>query len=315
MISRRLIRIKVFKVLFGRVNSVADSFLAAEKELLMSCDKTLELYYFFLSLPVMIKQVAEQKIEAGLNKFQPTEEESHPNYKFVDNRLISLLDDDADLKGFCAVRGLSWAENIPFVKKLFRDISEKDYYQEYMNSGISSFKEDVKLVCRIFEEELEDSEDLDYILEDMSLYWTDDLAFVLNIIVKKLYSLREEEKISHPNVFLKDDDRDYAIRLLNVSMMKYGDYREIISQYVHNWETERLASTDVCLIIMGIAEAVYFPNIPLKVTINEYVELSKYYSTPNSRVFVNGILDKILTAMVENGTIQKSGRGLVGSSE
>jgi N utilization substance protein B len=294
---------------------VADSFLAAEKELLMSCDKTLELYYLILSLPVMIKQVAEQKIEAGLNKFQPTEEESHPNYKFVDNRLIALLDEDADIKGFCAVRGLTWAENIPFVKKLFREISEKDYYQEYMSSGVSSFKEDVKLVCRIFEEELEDSEDLESILEDMNLYWTDDLAFVLNMILKKLYSLRERDRIAHPGVFLKDEDRDYAVRLLNVSMMRYGEYRDLIAKYVHNWETERLASTDVTLIVMGVAEAVYFPNIPLKVTINEYVELSKYYSTPNSRVFVNGILDKILSALVENGTIQKSGRGLVGSAE
>jgi N utilization substance protein B len=97
--------------------------------------------------------------------------------------------------------------------------------------------------------------------------------------------------------------------------MRYGEYRDLIAKYVHNWETERLASTDVTLIVMGVAEAVYFPNIPLKVTINEYVELSKYYSTPNSRVFVNGILDKILSALVENGTIQKSGRGLVGSAE
>ena len=315
MISRRLIRIKVFKVLFSRVNSGSDSFTGAEKELMISCDKTLELYYFLLSLPSALKKVAEQKIDAGLKKFHPTPQEANPNMRFVNNRLIASLEEDTDISGFCSKRGLRWSEYESFVKKLYSTIITTDYFHNYMNSDDDSFDSDVKLIAAIFEEELEDSEELYTILEDANLYWTDDLAFVINIITKRLYSLGENEHPPHPEVFLKADDKDYAVRLLNVSMIRYSEYTNLMSGYVLNWETDRLAATDIALIVMGIAEAVSFPNIPLKVTINEYVELSKYYSTPNSKVFVNGILDKILLSLKESGKIEKSGRGLVGSSE
>lgn len=315
MISRRLIRIKVFKVLFSRISSGSSSFLAIEKELLLSCDKTLELYYFILSLPLALKYVAEQKIEAGLKKHQPTLEEINPNMKFVENKLILLLENDEELRGFCSKRGLNWFDYLPFVKKLYKTVSETSYFETYMSSQSSSLDEDIKLVCAILENELDECDELESILEDSNLYWIDDLAFVINIITKKLYSVRKDEVLSHPTVFLKDEDKDYALRLLNVSMIRYDEYIELMSKYVINWETDRLAAIDILLIVMGIAEAVSFPNIPIKVTINEFVELSKFYSTPNSKVFVNGMLDKILLALQEEGIIEKSGRGLVGSVE
>lgn len=315
MISRRLIRIKVFKVLFSRISSGSSSFLAIEKELLLSCDKTLELYYFILSLPLALKYVAEQKIEAGLKKHQPTSEDINPNMKFVENKLILLLENDEELRGFCSKRGLNWFDYLPFVKKLYKTVSETSYFETYMSSQSSSLDEDIKLVCAILENELDECDELESILEDSNLYWIDDLAFVINIITKKLYSVRKDEVLSHPTVFLKDEDKDYALRLLNVSMIRYDEYIELMSKYVINWETDRLAAIDILLIVMGIAEAVSFPNIPIKVTINEFVELSKFYSTPNSKVFVNGMLDKILLALQEEGIIEKSGRGLVGSVE
>lgn len=315
MISRRLIRIKVFKVLFSRISSGSSSFLAIEKELLLSCDKTLELYYFILSLPLALKYVAEQKIEAGLKKHQPTLEEINPNMKFVENKLILLLENDEELRGFCSKRGLNWFDYLPFIKKLYKTVSETSYFETYMSSQSSSLDEDIKLICAILENELDECDELESILEDSNLYWIDDLAFVINIITKKLYSVRNDEVLSHPTVFLKDEDKDYALRLLNVSMIRYDEYIELMSKYVINWETDRLAAIDILLIVMGIAEAVSFPNIPIKVTINEFVELSKFYSTPNSKVFVNGMLDKILLALQEEGIIEKSGRGLVGSVE
>ncbi|MDD4656900.1 MAG: transcription antitermination protein NusB [Bacteroidales bacterium] len=315
MISRRLIRIKVFKVLFSHISSGSDSFLAAEKELLLSCSKTLELYYFILSLPLALKKVAQQKIEVGLKKHQPTPEDLNPNRKFVDNRLILLLDEDIEFKTFCSKRGLNWLDHISFVKKIYKTLSETSYFEAYMSSGNSSLEEDIKLICTFFEEELEYCEELESILEDSNLYWIDDLAFVINTITKKLYSIKKEEVFSHPSIFLKEEDKDYAIRLLNVSMIRYNEYSKLIAEYAINWKAERLASVDLLLIVMGIAEAVSFPNIPMKVTINEYVELSKFYSTPNSKVFVNGMLDKVLMALKEEGKIEKSGRGLVGSVE
>ncbi len=316
MISRRLIRIKVFKVFFSSIKSESNSFIAAEKELLRSCDKTLELYYFLMSLPYALKKVANERIEVGLKKYHPTEEEANPNYRFVNNRVISILEYDPDIIPFCQKRGLNWQEHSSFVKKLYTQLQSRDYFLNYMNSLEDSFENDLKFIISFFENELEDSSELETIIEDANLFWTDDLAFVLNVIISKIALLKESsKKVYHPEVFLKDEDRDFALRLLNVSMMRYNEYLDLISQYILNWEVDRLASTDVILIIMGIVEAVAFPNIPIKVTINEYVEISKYYSTQNSKTFVNGILDKVLATLLESGGIEKTGRGLVELSE
>lgn len=315
MISRRLIRIKVFKVLFSRINSGSDSFSGAEKELLFSCDKTLDLYYFVLSLPIALKKIAETKIEAGFKKFQPTPEETDPNRRFIDNQFIAKLESNEALIKFCESNGLYWQEHEAFVKKLLTTLTKRDYYQEYMASSTVGFEEDLKLIITFFEEELEENEDLYTILEDSNLYWIDDLAYVINIILKKLSVQKINSRIVHPQVFIKDEDKEYALRLLTQAMINYDEYIELMSKYVLNWDPGRLAATDTSLIVLGITEAISFPNIPLKVTINEYVELAKYYSTPNSKVFVNGILDKILFGLQRDGKIEKSGRGLVGSIE
>lgn len=315
MISRRLIRIKVFKVLFSRISSGSDSLTGAEKELLMSCSKTQELYYLLLALPGALKTLAEKKIDSGLKKYHPSPEEVNPNRKFLDNRVISLLEEDAKIWDFCSKRGLGWADHGSIAKKIFSSLLNKEYFKSYMESAEDSFEHDVKLITAIFEEELEECDELNSFVEDANLYWSDDLAYVINIILKKLSQLNPDANLEHPQVFMKDDDRDYALRLLNVALIRYSEYTDLISKYVLNWETDRLASTDIALIVMGIAEAVTFHDIPLKVTINEYVELSKYYSTPNSKVFVNGMLDKILIALKEEGKIEKRGRGLVGSVE
>lgn len=315
MISRRLIRIKVFKVLFSRISSGSDSLLAAEKELLHSCEKSVELYHFLLYLPIALKRVAEARIEAGLKKFHPKPEEKNPNRRFVENRVISALENDNILTKYCSSRSLNWSGNEALLKQLYNSLISKDYYKEYMSAPKADYSDDLRLVVTLFQEELEDNEDMWSMLEDESLWWTDDLAYTINVIIKNLHSLKEGGVIAHPDVFMKEDDREFALRLLSKSLLNYDEYVELMSSYIINWEPERLAATDTSLIVMGIAEAVSFSNIPLKVTINEYVELAKYYSTPNSRVFVNGILDKLLLDMQREGKIEKTGRGLVGSIE
>ena len=175
------------------------------------------------------------------------------------------------------------------------------------------FDSDMRLITTFFEEELEESEELCTILEDTSLYWIDDLVYVINVITKRLFMATHSSIPQHPVVFLKEDDKDYAIKLLDSAMANYSEYFDLLSKYLENWDRDRLATTDIILIIMGLAEAISFPNIPIKVSINEYVELSKYYSTPNSRIFVNGMLDRMLISLQEEGRIEKSGRGLVGS--
>ena len=186
MLNRRLIRVKVFKELFGRVVQGNDSLMQAEKELILSCNKTVDLYCLLLGLPSAIKKVAQARIDAGLKKFQPTAAEANPNMKFVENKFIEILENDSSFNHTCQTKGLGWAEYDTFIKKLFASIVSKDYYTAYMENPERSLKEDMDLVKRIYEEELEDNELLEDILEEMSLYWMDDLSYVINVILKNI---------------------------------------------------------------------------------------------------------------------------------
>lgn len=310
MLNRRLIRIKVFKVLYAAEASGATSQANAEKELLLSCAKTLDLYYFLLNLCPALKKLAAQKIETGKSKFNPTESELTASTKFVDNRFTAILEENGDFVKTCAKKGLGWEEYDVFVKKLFASITASDYYQEYMADPEDSLKKDCRLISRIFEEELEDNEMLWDILEETSVYWADDLGFVLNVIIRDLEAASTAAALPQHEVFLKDDDRSFATELLAAVMTNYDKYLKVVQENVPNWDPDRIVRTDALLVVMGIAEAVKFPSIPVKVTINEYVDISKFYSTPNSHTFVNGLLDVILKRMQETGEVVKQGRGL-----
>lgn len=310
MLNRRLIRIKAFKALFAFENSGAEHPENAVKELLKSCDKSRELYYFLLNITGPLTEVARERIEVGLHKFHPSEEEANPNYKFVNNRFVALVADDPEFGRFCQKKGLVWNEYDVLLKKVFSSIQTSDYYQEYMNSGADSFEEDCKLWKRIFEEEFEDNEMLENLLEDLSVNWVDELAFVLNAVIDGISETIRTEQLTKVDTFQKEDDRAFATRLLEESIDGYDEYFNLISSNLANWDSDRLVSTDIALIVMGIAEAVTFTTIPVKVTINEYVEISKFYSTPGSRSFVNGMLDKLIRMKVESGEITKVGRGL-----
>lgn len=310
MLNRRLIRIKAFKTLFSYENSGAGHPDAAVKELLLSCEKSRDLYFFLLNIAGPVVEVARERIDVGLHKFHPTEEEANPNYKFVNNRFAALILDDPEVGRICQKKHLVWGEYDVFIKKLFASIQASDYYREYMASGEDSFEEDCRLWQRIYEEEFEDNEMLEPMLEDLSVYWIDDVAYVLNVIIRNIDETIRTRRIAKPEVFQKEDDREFAVKLLEESIAGYDEYVELISSNLSNWEPDRLVSTDIALIVMGLAEAVTFPSIPVKVTINEYVEISKFYSTPNSRSFVNGMLDRLVRAKMESGEITKVGRGL-----
>ncbi len=314
MLNRRLIRVKVFKMLFSKISTGVDSVQIVEKELISSCEKAVDLYCLMLSLPVFLKKVAEDKIENGLKKFHPTAEEANPNRRFIQNKFIEVIEDDSKFMNYCSSKGISWSENELFVKKLLAKISSEEYYKEYMNSAERSIEKDFELFKTIFIEEFEDNEDLEEILEDKSLFWIDDLAYVINVILKNMSVIERKNKISIPNAFMKDEDREYALKLLTLSLVNYEEYAALVSKNVPNWDLERLVATDLALIVMGITEAVSFDSIPLKVTINEYVDISKFFSTTNSKMFVNGLLDKILQKMKSEGKILKSGRGLIEES-
>ena len=316
MINRRLIRIKVFKVLYSMVASGSDSLVEAEKALKYSCDKTLHLYYFILNAAVALGNAAEARIQTGLKKFNPTPEERNPNRKFADNHVSAWLRQNERFTKYCEDHGLVWTEDLALViRKILAALSEKEYFREYMASQTRSMAEDCALFVRIFSdpELFEDNEELESFLEDMSLFWIDDLGYVLGVIVRNLEILGKRGIMPFPDVFLKDDDREFAYELLRAAVTGYHKYMDIVVANTSNWDPDRVVITDLVMIIQGVAEAVRFSNIPLKVTINEYVDISKFYSTANSRVFVNGLLDRILRKMVDTGEIVKTGRGLIES--
>lgn len=321
MLTRRLIRIKVFKVLYSGVMSDSMSVQDARKNLMYSCGKTLDLYYFMLNLSVALRRMAELKVEAGHSKFHKTEADINPNLKFINNRVLTFLAQNETVMSYCDEKGLNWTEDrLLFVRKLFTQLQEKEYFRQYMSNPESSVEEDCELVSRIYEE-LDDNQDLDALLEDESLYWMDDLGFVLNNILNHVRYFSRKQTFPEVDVFThkedengKDDkgadDRNFAVGLMDACLLNYSKYFGIVSSYVKNWDPDRIINTDVVLIIQGIAEAVRFDNIPVKVTINEYVEISKFFSSAKSKIFVNGLLDRIIQGMLSSGEIVKTGMGL-----
>jgi N utilization substance protein B len=319
MLNRRILRIKAFKVLYGSVLSDEKSLSQAQVQLEQSCEAARDLYIYMLSIVSPLTSVARERIEAAQKKFNQSEEERNPNMKFADNALAQLLDADVDFQKVLAKKKMSWSQYDLLLKKVMTSITSKEYYAEYMASPERSLKEDCKLFTRIFEEEFVDSEELEMILEEKSLHWNDDLAYALTWCCRTFKSFADGEAWKMPALYQSEmmkgsdveSDKLFVTRLLQHSFAGYEKYSSMVAESVEGWEKERLFSTDVILIAMGLAEAVNFPTIPVKVTINEYVELSKFYGTPKSRAFVNGLLDRLVQKLVNEGQIVKEGKGLL----
>ena len=319
MLNRRILRIKAFKVLYSSVLADNMSLAHAETQLELSCEATRDLYIYMLGIVSPLTQIAKDRIEAAKAKFNPTEEERNPNMKFAENGLAVLLDNDVDFQKVYKKKKFDWSQYDLFLKKVMTSVASKDYFSEYMSSPVRSLADDCRLFTRIFEEEFVDSEDLEKILEDKSLYWNDDLAYSLTWCCKTFKELSKGGKWSliplYQSELLKGDgvesDKLFVRKLLQSSFAGYEKYSAMVAESVAGWEKERLFSTDVVLIVMGLAETVSFPTIPVKVTMNEYVEISKFYGTPKSRAFVNGILDKLVQQLAVDGKISKEGKGLL----
>ena len=319
MLNRRILRIKAFKALYGSVLSGEMSLQQAEVNLEASCEAARDLYVFMLGVVSPLTQVAKDKIEAAKSKFNPTEQERNPNMKFADNALAVLLDGDVDFQKIFDKKKFSWAQYDLVLKKIYSSIQEKDYFKSYMESPERSLAEDCRLFTKIYEEEFVDCEELENLLEEKSIHWNDDLAYSLTWCCKTLKGLAKGERWSllplYQSELLKgegvESDKFFVRKLLQASFAGYEKYSAMIAEAVTGWEKERLFSTDVVLIAMGLAEVVTFPTIPVKVSMNEYVEISKYYGTPKSRSFVNGLLDKLVAKLDEDGQIKKEGKGLL----
>ena len=318
MLNRRILRIKAFKVLYANILAGNSSLAQAETQLDQSCEATRDLYLYMLSVVPALTQIAKDRLEAAKTKLRPTEEDLNPNTKFVDNALAKLIAEDVDLNKLLAKKKFSWAQYDLILKKVMTSVASKEYFQKYMESDKVSLAEDCKLFTKIFEEEFVELEELEMMLEEKSLYWNDDLAYALTWCCRSfkdfaagkswsMLPLYQSDMLEGPDV---ESDNRFVHKLLQSSYAAYEKYAAMVAESVTGWEKERLFSTDVVLIAMGLAEAVTFPEIPVKVTLNEYVEIAKFYGTPKSRAFVNGLLDRLIQKLTEEGAIVKKGKGL-----
>jgi len=319
MLNRRILRIKAFKTLYGSVLSDNMSLAQAESLLEVSCEATRDLYIYMLGIVSPLTQIARERIEAAKTKFNPTEEERNPNMKFAENALARLLDEDVDFQKVFARKKFGWQQYDLLLKKLMTSVASKDYYAEYMASEERSLAQDCELFVKIFEEELVDSQELEAILEEKSMHWYEDLPYALTWCCRTFRAFAKGEGFTMPPLYQSEllsgdgveSDKYFVRKLLQASFGGYERYSSMVADAVVGWEKERLFSTDVVLIVMGLAEASTFPTIPVKVTINEYVEIAKHFGTPKSRSFVNGLLDKLVQTLSAEGEITKEGKGLL----
>ena len=304
MLNRRILRVKAFKVLYAYAENQDLTLKEALANLDASCEATRDLYLYMMAVIPALTAEAARRIEAARGKFNPTEEDLHPRMRFAQNAVSALLLEDPDFQRLTEKKKISWANNDALVNNLYETLWTRPWFQAYLDGEEASLQADIRLWQQFFQEELEDNEELLAILEDSSIFWADELPYVLGTCIRSLEEMGRTGRWSYPPLYQSDilaaqgkpaeSDHDFVHKLVTASYGRYAEYSALVAGSVSKWDQDRLYTTDTVLIVMGLTEAETFPNIPVKVSINEYVEISKYYSTPKSRGFVNGLLDRLM---------------------
>lgn len=292
----------------------SDDFSKDQKFLLFSIDNMYNLYLLMLSLLIEVQKRAESNLQKKQNKHLPTKEDRDPNRKFVDNQLLKLLSDNYQLKNQLEINNISnWELDGEYVDIIFKSIISSTLYEEYMATKVSDFKEDRDFIVDVFKDIIAPNDKLYDYLEDKNLTWLDDLPTVNTTILKLLRKAKNTSAEGYftPKLYKDLEDKQYAIDLFRKTLLNSSSLNKEIEQKTQNWDSERIANVDYVLLKLAICEFKNFPSIPVKVTINEYLEIAKEYSTPKSSVFINGILDKLAKEYEDAGTLNKIGRGLM----
>ena len=308
MINRVLIRLKIVQIVYAYYQNGGKNLDTAEKELFFSLSKAYDLYNYLLLLMVEITKQAEKKQSAAKSKLLPTAEELYPNTKFVDNRFIAQLEVNKQLLEFSETQKKTWENESEFVKRLCEKIMDSDIYKEYMASETSSYEEDRELWRKIYKRIIFNNDELDQVLEDQSLYWNDDKEIVDTFVLKTIKRFEEENGAKQELLpeFKDEEDQDFARRLFRRTILNADYYRHLISENTRNWDLDRVAFMDVIIMQIALAEILSFPNIPVSVSLNEYVEIAKLYSTPKSGSFINGTLDGIVNVLKKENKLTKN---------
>ena len=315
MLNRRFLRVKALQAIYAYHQSESSNLPQAERQLLDRVDDLYKLFVYQLSFWVEIKRFAERRIEENKQKHFPTEEDLNPNMKFVNNRILVALDDNKHLMKLEEQYKIDWTDSREdFIRKMFVKLTETPEYQEYMSNGKDSFSDDKRFLVTVIETYMPENGLLYDYYSDRDLSFTSDYQLAIYLLWKFISELPANFDASSmlPPVYKsEEEDREFVTKLFEKTILHADEYMEMVKDNISNWDYERLALMDKILIFMAMTEFCEFHSIPVKVTINEYIEISKFYSTPESRRFGNGMLDRLSTMLKEEGKLVKTGLGLV----
>jgi N utilization substance protein B len=315
MLNRRQIRIKVMQLLFAYYSEEKPDIVKFEKTLFESFERFRDLYIALLLLPAEMQAKAIEKIEAGMNKKLPTKEDLHPNTKFVTNTLVRILSNSRTLEKASKEIHIRWKDNDDLLKGMFKNLIESLDYKEYMNNKERGFEHDREYLLRFLRRHLINYELMHDYLEETGIFWNDDLDLAASMALKTLKTVKEkDDDIALLPLWKADDDEEeYTKNLFRKTITMGEEHEKLIAESAPNWDADRIALMDMVILKMALAEARICESIPLKVSMNEYIELANYYSTPKSNVFINGLLETLFNRLVSEGKINKLGRGLLES--
>ncbi len=310
MLSRRLLRVKVMQMAYAHHQKGESSIPQTEKELFHSITKSHELYHTLLLLMLELKTFSEKRIELRKEKKRPSQEDLNPNLRFVENELLVQLAENKELLAYSEKNGSPWVNHQDVVKSIFEVVTQSQLYIDYMETEPNNYELDVKFVAKLVEKVIAPYEGLYSIFEEQSVYWNDEIEFVISMVVKTLKGFSKEigdaEKLLPE--FKDEEDYDFVKQLLRKTLVNQNDHMELIKKFTKNWDYDRVAYLDIVLMQIAIAEIIEFKNIPVNVSLNEYIEIAKFYSTNKSGMFINGILDKIVDHLIKEKVINKPGK-------
>ena len=308
MINRTLIRIKALQIVYAYCQKNSADLSGAEKELMRSLQKSYDLYHSLLLLITVLTDLEQKKIDSLQYKFLLTEEDRNPSLRLVNNRFAEQLRTNETMEKFVNQNGIFWMnESRSFIRNLYNTVVQSDFYHNYIHSD-DTYENDREFWRKVFKDIILGDSELPEVLEEKDIYWVDDLDIIGTFVLKtiKRFHADTSEKQELLPMFRDEDDRRFAVQLLHRSILEHEENTELINRQIQNWDVERIASIDLYIMQIALAEIKNFPSIPISVSLNEYIDLARYYSTPKSGTFVNGILDSIVTELKNEGKLLKN---------
>jgi len=297
----------VLQIVFAYYQNGSNDLKVAENELRLSLRRSYDLYYYFLLLIIEVTHLQERRLDARKNKLRPTEDDLLPNTRLINNRFARQLETNEMLLDYVKEHGVSWVNETDFIKNVLDMILDSDLYAQYINNPDESYEVDREFWRAVFRKLICGNQEIEDALEDISIYWNDDIEIIQTFVLKTIKRFNEENESGETllPMFKDEEDQEFVSELFRKSIEQGDKYREWIDRHMKNWESERVANMDLIIMQVALAEIMNFPKIPIKVSLNEYIDAAKYYSTPKSGTFINGILDSIVRELKKEKILLK----------